>query len=124
MLFFSVPQALSSEHVNFKNISIYAERVTLDETSDQLSLSGSLKIAFGDFTIIGESGLLDFGKESLLIVGSPASLSSIDQTINGTADRLIIFPNLSMEMVGNAELFSENRSIFSQNITYQINAND
>lgn len=124
MLFFSVPQALSSEHVNFKNISIYAERVTLDETSDQLSLSGSLKIAFGDFTIIGESGLLDFRKDSLLIVGSPASLSSIDQTINGTADRLIIFPNLSMEMVGNAELFSENRSIFSQNITYQINAND
>jgi lipopolysaccharide export system protein LptA len=29
-----------------------------------------------------------------------------------------------MEMIGNAELLAENRSIFSQNITYQINAND
>ena len=114
----------SSELINYKNISIHADRVTLDDLTNQLALEGSLKIYFGNFVIAGESALLDYKKESLLILGTPASIISKDQQINGKADRLIIYPNLSMEMIGNAELLAENRSIFSQNITYQINAND
>ena len=68
--------------------------------------------------------MLDYKKESLLILGIPASIYSQDQKVNGKADRLIIDQNLSIEMTGNAELFSNNRSIFSQNITYKINTNE
>ena len=116
--------ASSGEPINYKNISINASKVTLDEASNQLTLKGQIKIDFGNFKISGESALLDYKKESLLILGTPASIISKDQQINGKADRLIIYPNLSMEMIGNAELLAEYRSIFSQNITYQINAND
>ena len=121
---FLTSQVFGSELVNFQNISVRADQVTLDENSNQLSLSGNLKIDFGNLTITGKTGLLDLKKESLLILGKPASIFSMDQTIHGKADRLIIFPNLSIEMTGDAELFSEDRSIFSQNITYQINVND
>jgi len=114
----------SSELINYKNISIHADRVTLDDLTNQLALEGSLKIYFGNFVIAGESALLDYKKESLLILGIPASIYSQDQKVNGKADRLIIDQNLSIEMAGNAELFSNNRSIFSQNITYKINTNE
>ena len=114
----------SSELINYKNISIHADRVTLDDLTNQLALEGSLKIYFGNFVIAGESALLDYKKESLLILGIPASIYSQDQKVNGKADRLIIDQNLSIEMTGNAELFSNNRSIFSQNITYKINTNE
>ena len=114
----------SSEPINYQNISINANNVTLDEVSNRLTLSGEINIDFGNFSISGESALLDYKEESLLILGTPASIISRDQKINGKADRLIIYPNLSMEMIGNAELLAENRSIFSQNITYQTNAND
>ena len=114
----------SSELINYKNISIHADRVTLDDLTNQLALEASLKIYFGNFVIAGESALLDYKKESLLILGIPASIYSQDQKVNGKADRLIIDQNLSIEMTGNAELFSNNRSIFSQNITYKINTNE
>lgn len=114
----------SSELINYKNISIHADRVTLDDLTNQLALEGSLKIYFGNFVIVGKSALLDYKKESLLILGIPASIYSQDQKVNGKADRLIIDQNLSIEMTGNAELFSNNRSIFSQNITYKINTNE
>jgi lipopolysaccharide transport protein LptA len=114
----------SSELINYKNISIHADRVTLDDLTNQLALEGSLKIYFGNFVIAGKSALLDYKKESLLILGIPASIYSQDQKVNGKADRLIIDQNLSIEMTGNAELFSNNRSIFSQNITYKINTNE
>jgi|TARA_B110000503_G_scaffold132995_1_gene209730 lipopolysaccharide export system protein LptA len=114
----------SSEPINYQNISINANSVTLNEVSNQLTLNGEIKIDFGNFSISGKSALLDYKEESLLILGTPASIISRDQKINGKADRLIIYPNLSMEMIGNAELLAENRSIFSQHITYQINADD
>ncbi len=114
----------SNELINYKNISIHADRVTLDELTNKLALKGGLKIYFGNFVITGESALLDYRKESLLILGMPASIYSQDQKINGKADRLIIDQSLSIEMTGNAELFTNDRSIFSQNITYKIDTNE
>lgn len=114
----------SGELIDYKNISIHADRVALDELAHQLDLKGSLKIYFGDFVITGESALLDYKKESLLILGMPASIFSHNKKMNGKADRLIINQNLSIEMAGNAELFQNDRSIFSQNITYKMNTNE
>jgi len=114
----------SGELVNYKDISIDAKKVTLDEINNQLTLSGDLKISFGGYTINGANAFLSFKEENLIILGAPATIFSIDQKLNGQAERLIIYPNLSIEMIGNAKLFSDNRSIFSQSITYQINPND
>ena len=40
--------------------------------------------------------------------------------INGVANQFIIYPNLSMEMLGNARLEQRDQSIYAQQITYQI----
>ena len=109
--------------INYKNISINADTVTLDEISNELSLKGNLRINFGDFMITGENALLSYKKDELLINGKPASIVSEKRKINGKADRMVIYANLSVEMLGNAELFSDNRSISSKKITYNINAN-
>ena len=116
--------ASGEEMINYKNISINSDTVTLDEISNELSLKGNLRINFGDFMITGENALLSYKKDELLINGKPASIVSEKRKINGKADRIVIYANLSVEMLGNAELFSDNRSIFSKKITYNINANE
>jgi len=59
-----------------------------------------------------------------MVDGSPASITSEDGNINGTAKHFIISPNLSLEMLGDANLFEESNSIYAQQITYQIDPND
>ena len=116
---------LSSQEIKkYGNISVQANIVTLNESTNNLALYGELKINFGDFNISGDNALLGYDEEKLIINGSPASISSTIRKISGTANQLTIYPNLSIEMVGEASLIKENRSIFSEKITYQITSND
>ena len=116
---------LSSQEIkNYGDISVQANIVTLNESTNNLALYGELKINFGDFNISGDNALLGYNEEKLIINGSPASISSTIRKINGTANQLTIYPNLSIEMVGEASLIKENRSIFAEKITYQITSND
>ena len=108
----------------YGNISVQANIVTLDERMSNLILDGDVIIHFEDFKIAGDKALLSYVKERLIIDGSPASISSEKRKVNGAANKFIISPNLSMEMVGNASLLQDNRSIFAEQITYQISSND
>ena len=101
---------------NYGDISIQAENVTLNESTNQLLMREKLKINFGTFSLSGE--------KKLIVDGSPASIFSEEESINGTARQLIIYPNLAIEMHGNAQLVQGDRSIYSEQITYQINSND
>ena len=65
-----------------------------------------------------------YDEEKLVIDGSPASMLSKNQGITGTANQFIIYPNLSMEMLGDAQLLQNDQSIYAEQITYKISPND
>ena len=109
---------------NYGDISIQAENVTLNESTNQLLMREKLKINFGTFSLSGDSAVLSYDEKKLIIDGSPAAIFSEEESINGTARQLIIYPNLAIEMHGNAQLVQGDRSIYSEQITYQINSND
>ena len=123
-LVFATANTYSNEIGNYGDINIQADKITLDEAKNELLLKTNIIISFGIFTITGNKALLSYKNNKLMVDGSPASITSEDGNINGTAKHFIISPNLSLEMLGDANLFEESNSIYAQQITYQIDPND
>ena len=110
----------SDEIANYGNIKIKADVVTFDERANELLLRKNLTISFGSFNIFGDTALLNYENKKLTIDGSPASINSKENAISGAAKRFIIYPNLSLEMLGDANLIEHNNSMYAEQITYQI----
>ena len=117
----SITSSISAEEIpNYEDISIKAEYVTLNKFTNKLLLKTNIQINFGDFILSGDSAILSYDEEKLVIDGSPASILSNKNNINGVANQFIIYPNLSMEMLGDARLEQKDQSIYAEQITYQI----
>ena len=117
----SITSSISAEEIpNYGDISIKAEYVTLNKFTNKLLLKTNIEINFGDFILSGDSAILSYDEEKLVINGSPASILSNKNNINGAANQFIIYPNLSMEMLGDARLEQKDQSIYAEQITYQI----
>ena len=117
----SITSSISAEEIpNYGDISIKAEYVTLNKFTNKLLLKTNIQINFGDFILSGDSAILSYDEEKLVINGSPASILSNKNNINGVANQFIIYPNLSMEMLGDARLQQKDQSIFAEQIRYQI----
>ena len=116
------PIALANENVNFKNISIESDQVTIDEANKQLAFKKNIKIKINNYLIRGSEALLSHKNEKLQIYGNPATISSSE--IDGQAEIFEIYPNHSMNLIGNARLSSKGNIIRSNLITYQISTNE
>ena len=117
----SAVASISAEEIpNYGDISIQAEHVTLNKFTNKLLLKTNIQINFGDFILSGDSAILSYDEEKLVIDGSPASILSKKNNINGAANQFIIYPNLTMEMLGDARLQRKDQSIYAEQITYQI----
>ena len=117
----SITSSISAEEIpNYGDISIKAEYVTLNKFTNKLLLKTNIQINFGDFILSGDSAILSYDEEKLIIDGSPASILSTKNNINGAANQFIIYPNLSMEMLGDARLQQKDQSIYAEQIRYQI----
>ena len=117
----SVTASISAKEIpNYGDISIKAEYVTLDKFTNKLILKTNIQINFGDFILSGDNAILSYDEEKLVIDGSPASILSNKNNINGAANQFIIYPNLSMEMLGDARLQQKDQSIYAEQIRYQI----
>jgi len=120
----SIANISAKEIPNYGDISIKAEHVTLNKFTNKLLLKTNIQIYFGDYILSGESAILSYDEKKLVIDGSPASILSKKYNINGAANQLIIYPNLSMEMLGDARLLQKDQSIYAGQITYQISSNE
>ena len=121
----SAIESISAKEIaNYGDISIKAELVTLNEFTNKLLLTTNIEINFGNFILSGDSAILSYDEEKLVIDGSPASMLSKNQVITGEANQFIIYPNLSMEMLGDARLLQKDQSIYAEQITYQISPNE
>ncbi|MDB9897952.1 hypothetical protein OAD43_06955 [Gammaproteobacteria bacterium] len=117
----SITSSISAEEIpNYGDISIRAEYVTLNKFTNKLLLKTNIQINFGDFILSGDSAILSYDEEKLVIDGSPASILSNKNNINGAANQFIIYPNFSMEMLGDARLQQKDQSIYAEQIRYQI----
>ena len=120
--FLYLPFVIPAENVSFQNISIQSDQVTIDKNTKQLVFKNNVEIKINDYVIKGSNALLSSKDEKLEIYGNPASIQS--EEIDGEAEVFEIYPNKSMNLIGNAKLLNKGNSITSNFITYQIIANE
>ena len=118
LCFLFLPVLVSKDSANFKNISILADQVTLKEEASEIIFINSINIIIDGMDIKGESALMSLDDEKIEISGAPVSIKS--SSIDGKADSLIIYPNKSIDMIGNATLLNDGNLISSNLIKYQI----
>ena len=120
--FLYLPFVIPAENVSFQNISIQSDQVTIDKNTKQLVFKNNVEIKIDGYVIKGSNALLSSKDEKLEIYGNPASIQS--EEIDGEAEVFEIYPNKSMNLIGNAKLLNKGNSITSNFITYQIIANE
>tara|TARA_B100001769_G_C22050895_1_gene564904 strand:- start:785 stop:1186 length:402 start_codon:yes stop_codon:yes gene_type:complete len=120
--FFCSTILISGEELNFQNISIQSDEVTIDEKDRLLAFKNNLEIKIENYIIAGSNALLSQEDEKIEIYGNPASIQSM--SINGEAEVLVIYPNKTIDLIGNAKLKKDGNLITSDLITYQINLNE
>ena len=116
------PILISEESASFQNISIESDKVTIDEKTKQLTFKNNIRINIDGYTIKGSDALLSQKNEKLEIYGNPATIKS--NAIYGEAEIFVIYPNKSMNLIGNAKLLNNSNSMTSNLITYQISPNE
>ena len=117
-----LPVLTSEENVSFQNISIQADQVTIEEEIRQLAFKNNIKIIIDGYIIKGSNALLSQKDKKLEIYGKPATIES--NTVDGEAEVFVIYPNKSMNLIGNAKLLNKGNSITSNFIAYQISPNE
>ena len=120
--FFYLPFVVSEESTIFQNISIQSDQVTIDQDTRQLTFKNNLRIEIDSYIIKGSDARLSHKDEKLEVFGRPATIKS--STIDGEAEIFVIYPNKSMNLVGNAKLLNQGHSITSNLIKYQITSNE
>ena len=120
--FLYLPFVVPAENLNFQNISIQSDQVTIDKKTEQLVFKNKVEIKIDGYVIKGSNALLSSNNKKLEIYGNPASIQS--EEMDGQAKRFEIYPNKSMNLIGNAKLLNKGNSITSNFITYQIIANE
>ena len=117
-----LPILISGESASFQNISIQSDQVTIDEETGQLAFKNNIRIKIDGYIIKGSDALLSHKDKKLEIYGKPATIKS--NTIDGEAEVFVIYPNKSMNLIGNAKLLNKGNSITSNLTAYQISPNE
>ena len=120
--FLYLPFVVSEENLSFQNISIQSDQVTIDRKNEKLVFKNNVEIKIDGYLIKGSNAMLSSKDEKLEIYGKPASIQS--KEIDGQAEKFEIYPNKSMNLIGNARLLNKGNSITSNFITYQIISNE
>tara|TARA_Y100001970_G_scaffold75576_2_gene95751 strand:- start:12293 stop:12694 length:402 start_codon:yes stop_codon:yes gene_type:complete len=120
--FLYLPFIVPAENLNFQNISIQSDQVTIDKQTNQLVFENNVEIKIDGYIIIGSNALLSSDDEKLEIYGNPALIQS--EEIDGEAEAFEIYPNKSINLIGNARLLNKGNLITSNFITYQIIADE
>ena len=117
-----LPILVSQDNSTFQNISIQSDQVTIDEETRRLDFKNNIRIKIDNYILKGSNALLSHQNKKLEIYGNPATIKS--NTIDGEAEVLVIYPNKSMHLIGNAKLLNKGNSITSNLIEYQISSNE
>ena len=117
--YFCSTMIIAAQELNFQNISIQSDEVTIDKKDRHLVFKNNIKIKIENYIIEGSNAFFSQESEKLEIFGNPTSIYSIE--MNGEAEVLVIYPNKSIDLIGNAKLKKNGNLITSDLITYQIN---
>ena len=108
-----------SANIN-KKVNIESDTVEYMKAANSISFLNNVKIATENIKVLAKEAIYDSELDTILVIGFPSVITSSKKgtNFNGKAEKIIIFSNEKVHLVGNASMSYENINITSNKIVF------
>ena len=103
-----------------KTINIESETVEYMKATNSISFLDNVKIASENINVLAKEAIYDSELDIISVIGFPSIITSSKKGTNfkGKAEKIIIYSNEKIHLVGNASMSYENINITSNKIVF------
>jgi len=103
-----------------KTINIESDTVEYMKATNSISFLDNVKIASENINVLAKEAIYDSELDTILVIGFPSIITSTKKGTNfkGKAEKIIIYSNEKIDLVGNASMSYENINITSNKIVF------
>ncbi len=103
-----------------KTINIESDTVEYMKATNSISFLDNVKIASENINVLAKEAIYDSELDTISVIGFPSIITSTKKGTNfkGKAEKIIIYSNEKIDLVGNASMSYENINITSNKIVF------
>ena len=103
-----------------KTINIESDTVEYVKATNSISFLENVKIASENIKVLAKEAIYDSELDTISVIGFPSIITSTKKGTNfkGKAEKIIIYSNEKIDLVGNASMSYENINITSNKIVF------
>ena len=103
-----------------KTINIESDTVEYMKATNSISFLDNVKIASENINVLAKEAIYDSELDTISVIGFPSIITSSKKGTNfkGKAEKIIIYSNEKIHLVGNASMSYENINITSNKIVF------
>ena len=103
-----------------KTINIESDTVEYMKATNSISFLENVRIAYENINVLAKEAIYDSELDTISVIGFPSIITSNKTGINfkGKAEKIIIYSNEKVHLVGNASMSYENINITSNKIVF------
>ena len=103
-----------------KTINIESDTVEYMKATNSISFLDNVKIASENINVLAKEAIYDSELDTISVIGLPSIITSSKKGTNfkGKAEKIIIYSNEKVHLVGNASMSYENINITSNKIVF------
>ena len=103
-----------------KTINIESDTVEYMKATNSISFLDNVKIASENINVLAKEAIYDSELDTISVIGFPSIITSTKKGTNfkGKAEKIIIYSNEKIHLVGNASMSYENINITSNKIVF------
>ena len=103
-----------------KTVNIKSDTVEYMKATNSISFLNNVKIASENINVLAKEAIYDSKSDTISVIGFPSTITSSKKgrNFNGKAEKIIIYSNEKIHLVGNASMSYENINITSNKIVF------
>ena len=103
-----------------KTINIESDTVEYMKATNSISFLENVRIAYENINVLAKEAIYDSELDTISVIGLPSIITSSKKGTNfkGKAEKIIIYSNEKIDLVGNASMSYENINITSNKIVF------
>ena len=103
-----------------KTVNIKSDTVEYMKATNSISFLNNVKIASENINVLAKEAIYDSELDTISVIGFPSIITSSKKGTNfkGKAEKIIIYSNEKIHLVGNASMSYENINITSNKIVF------
>ena len=103
-----------------KTVNIESDTVEYMKATNSISFLNNVKIVSENINVLAKEAIYDSELDTISVIGFPSIITSTKKGTNfkGKAEKIIIYSNEKIDLVGNASMSYENINITSNKIVF------